>query len=57
LWLRHNADAYTLHCDVLYVEKLLRLLSELSVVWNFAFLMIIVVVPTNSVVVAREFKV
>jgi hypothetical protein len=41
----------------MYVEKRLRLLSELSLVWHFAFLMIIVVVSTNSVVVAREFKV
>ena len=39
-----------------YVEKLLRLLSVLSVVWHFAFLMIRVVVSMNSVVVGREFK-
>ena len=41
----------------MYVEKLLRLLSELSFVWHIAFLMINVVVSTNSVVVGREFKV
>jgi hypothetical protein len=41
----------------MYVEKLLRLLSELSVVWHIEFLMNSVVVSTNSVVVGREFKV
>jgi len=41
----------------MYVEKLLRLPSEVSVIWHFAILIIIVIVSTNSVVVGREIKI